>query len=98
MPQIPLLRKLPVRNVLLLDRMSAVPSTLRTAPVLCMERERLRIAFVAAVSELNRIQTEQVAALSNGELFPFEEGIATALQRRENAKYALIAHQEQHGC
>jgi hypothetical protein len=78
--------------------MSAIPSTLRAAPLLCVERERLRIAFVAAVSEFNRIQSAQVAALANGELFPFEDEIATALQQRDNAKYALIAHQEKHGC
>jgi len=78
--------------------MSAISSALRAAPILCMEKERLRLAFVSAVSEFHRIQTAQVAALASGELFPFEEELAKALQARENAKYALIAHQEQHCC
>ncbi len=44
------------------------------------------------------MQSAQVAAVLNGEDFPFEEQIAQAAARRENAKYAIIAHQEEHGC
>ena len=54
--------------------------------------------FVAAVTECHRIQSEQLAAIRRGEVFPFEDALAKVWDRRLNAKYALMAHQEQHGC
>jgi len=33
-----------------------------------------------------------------GEDFPFREEIAKAQQRKEEAKYAVIAHRQEHGC
>jgi len=67
-------------------------------PVVCFDKERLLREFAAAVSDYHRVQSAQVAAVKKGEDFPFELELAKAAQRRENAKYAIIAHQEQHGC
>jgi hypothetical protein len=66
--------------------------------VACIEKERLMRIFAHAVSEHHRMQSAQVAAVLHGEDFPFEEEIARAAARRENAKYAVIAHQQEHGC
>jgi hypothetical protein len=66
--------------------------------VLCIEKERLLKAFAQAVSEHHRMQSAQVAAVLRGQDFPFEEEIARAAARREEAKYNVIAHQTEHGC
>jgi hypothetical protein len=47
---------------------------------------------------MNRIHSAQVAAVLNGEGFLFQEEFAAALDRKEAAKYAVLAHQQQHGC
>jgi hypothetical protein len=73
--------------------MSAVRSV-----ILCLEKEKLLRAFALAVSELHRMQSAQVAAVIKGEYFPFEEQIAAAAEHREEAKYAIIAHRQTHGC
>jgi hypothetical protein len=44
------------------------------------------------------MQSAQVAAVLQGEDFPFEDEIARAAAKREQAKYAVIAHQAEHGC
>jgi len=67
-------------------------------PVICIERERLMLAFAQAVSELNRMQSAQTAAILRGDDFQFEEQIAEATLRRDNAKYAILKHREEHGC
>jgi hypothetical protein len=66
--------------------------------VACIEKLRLLREFSQAVSEHHRMQTAQVAAVLNGDDFLFEEEIAVAAARRENAKYAILAHQQEHGC
>jgi hypothetical protein len=71
------------------------PSPNRTR---CIEKERLMSEYAAAVSECNRMHSAQIAAVKRGEDFPFEEQIAKAAERRENAKYAILAHQQEHGC
>jgi phage-related protein len=73
--------------------MSAAPSTL-----VCFEKRKLIKAFEWAVSEYNRMNSAQVAALRNGEGLLFSEQIAAAGLRKDRAKYALIAHEEQHRC
>lgn len=56
-------------------------------------------AFLRAVSEYHRMQSAQMAALLKGhEDFPFEAQIAEAARARDNAKYAVLAHREEHGC
>ena len=73
--------------------MATLPKTIR-----CIEKERLMNEYLTAVSEYNRIQSAQVESVKRGGSFPFEEELAMASERRLNAKYAIIAHQEQHGC
>ena len=69
------------------------------SPVIaCIEKQRLLRDFARAISEQHRIQSAQVAAVLRGEDFPFEDELAAAAARRENAKYAILAHQENHGC
>ncbi len=64
----------------------------------CIEKERLLLEFSRAVSEYNRIQSAQVAAVRHDGTFPFREELEKAARRREEAKYAVLAHQEEHGC
>ena len=66
--------------------------------LLCFEKQKLIKEFEHAVSELHRMQTAQVAAVRNGEDFPFQEQIAEATERKDRARYAIIAHQQVHGC
>ena len=66
--------------------------------IVCIEKRRLLQEFAHAVSEFNRINSAQVAAVMRGEDFPFQMELADALDRKEQAKYAILAHQEQHGC
>jgi hypothetical protein len=73
--------------------MATLPKTIR-----CIEKERLMNEYLTAVSEYNRIQSAQVEAARREVSFPFEEELVIASERRLNAKYAIIAHQEQHGC
>ena len=56
------------------------------------------LVFAEAVSVHNRMSSAQLAAVLRGEDFPFEERLAESLQAKENAKYAILAHREQHGC
>ena len=44
------------------------------------------------------MQSAQVAAVLKGADFPFEAELAAAASRRENAKYAILVHQQEHGC
>jgi hypothetical protein len=56
------------------------------------------LAFVHAVSEYNRMNSAQALALMRGDGFPFTEQIAEAREQMEHLKYAVIAHEETHGC
>jgi hypothetical protein len=66
--------------------------------IACIEKQRLLQEFARAVSEYHRLQSAQVAAVINGEGFLFEEQLADAAIRRDEAKYAVLAHQQAHGC
>lgn len=55
-------------------------------------------AFASAVSEYNRLHSAQLAAVLKGEGFIFRKELAEAESRKENAKYAVLAHQQAHGC
>jgi hypothetical protein len=69
------------------------------APIVaCVKKRRLLQAFTEAVAECNRLQSAQVSLLLQGDGFNLESEIAKAAQRREFAKYAVIAHQQEHGC
>jgi hypothetical protein len=59
--------------------------------------QRLSDAYTWAVSEYLRLQTANVAAILNGDK-GFEEEVHKAAHRKDEAKYALIAHREAHHC
>ncbi len=67
-------------------------------PIACIEKRRLRNAFSHAVSDYNRMNSAQALAVMRGEGFRFTEQIAEALGRMEQAKYAVLAHEQEHGC
>ena len=67
-------------------------------PIACAEKQRLLQAFTDAVSDCHRMQSAQLEVLLREDRFDFEIEIAKAAQRRELAKYAVIAHQQEHGC
>ena len=65
----------------------------------CIEKEKLMAAFAKAVSDHHRMQSAQLAAVLRGDDgFPFEAEIAAAALARQQAKYAVLAHRETHGC
>jgi len=66
--------------------------------VLCLHKEKLIREFANAVSEYNRMHSAQLAAVLKGEDFLFADEIAQAEQRKDEAKYAILAHRQEHGC
>jgi len=74
------------------------PAANKPAPIHCIEQERLMHEYSSAVSECNRLQSASVLAVKRGDAVEFEELVAKANERRENAKYAILAHREEHGC
>ena len=69
------------------------------APIVtCTEQRKLLKAFAHAVKEYHRMQTAQVAAVLNGKDFPFEDWLEKAAKAKEQAKYAILRHLEEHGC
>jgi len=64
----------------------------------CITKYRLLQEFARAVSEVNRIHSAQLAALLNDDGFLFQEELHEALELKENVKYALLAHEQEHGC
>jgi hypothetical protein len=64
----------------------------------CAEKRRLIMRFTAAVEECNRLQTKQTSALLRGEGFLWETQIAQAMERRDRTKFAVMGHQQEHGC
>lgn len=63
-----------------------------------MEKTRLLDEFARAVSEYNRMNTAQVVAVMKGEGRGFQEQIADAARRKDEAKYAILEHEQKHGC
>ena len=68
------------------------------SPAVCLGKRKLIRAFERAVSEYNRMNTAQVAAVVNGVSFQFTEQIAKAGIRKDRAKYAVLKHEQGHGC
>jgi hypothetical protein len=63
-----------------------------------MKKQELLREFEGAVSELHRMKSAQVLAVWRGEDRLFHEQIAAAVDRKDQAKQAIIAHQQTHGC
>jgi hypothetical protein len=70
----------------------------RALPVACIEKKRLLNAFAHAVSEYNRMNSAQALAVMRGEGFQFTQEVAVAGRRMDNAKYAILKHEQEHGC
>jgi hypothetical protein len=70
------------------------------SPYSCEEVRRLLDAFGVAVQELMQLHEQQFLAVVDGdhEAGRFDLLIHDANQRKQNAKYALIAHVDTHGC
>ena len=66
----------------------------------CVEKVRLSMRFMDAVHEITRLQSEQIDALIAGErdFGRFDEEIGAAVERKDEAKYALLRHIEVHNC
>jgi hypothetical protein len=66
----------------------------------CEEKRRLQVEFLRAVHELNVLQTQQMRAVVEEDPdFPrFDVLIYMAQEKKDAAKYLLIAHIETHKC
>jgi hypothetical protein len=68
------------------------------APAHCAVKQKLLSEFTRAASECNRMQSAQIKSLVKGDGFMFELEMSNARDRRDEAKYAILAHQAEHGC
>jgi hypothetical protein len=66
----------------------------------CEEKYRLLDEFLEAVHELSALQSEQTRSVIRGEpdFLRFDLPLHFAQEKKERAKYAWIAHVEDHGC
>ena len=65
----------------------------------CSEKQQLLEQFLNAVKEIGRLQQQQMNAVLRGEAFERSEGdLHDASQRKDAAKYELLAHIESHHC
>jgi hypothetical protein len=66
--------------------------------VFCFEKIKLIQEYAHAVSEYNRMQSAQVAALRNGDGFEFTGADSGGRTAQGQAKDAILKHEEEHGC
>jgi hypothetical protein len=66
----------------------------------CKEKNRLLQELLSAIHELTEIQGQQTQAVINGDqdFARFDVLLHMAHERKEEAKYAWIAHVESHHC
>ena len=66
----------------------------------CQEKKRLQQEFLRAIHEFNELQSQQIQAVIDGDpdFNRFDILLHMALERKERAKYAWIAHVEAHHC
>lgn len=66
----------------------------------CREKNQLRRDFLAAIHELNILQSRHTRAVIDGdpEFSRFDPMLHDAQEKKERAKYAWIAHVEAHNC
>jgi hypothetical protein len=71
-----------------------------SGPYACEDARRLMEIFSQAVQELLELRKQQFVFVAKGNLGAarFEPLIDEANERKQNAKYALLAHISQHGC
>ena len=66
----------------------------------CEQKYRLLDQFLEAVHELGTLQAAQTRSVIRGEpdFLRFDLALYHALEKKDKAKYAWIAHVEEHGC
>jgi hypothetical protein len=66
----------------------------------CEQKHQLLARFLAAVKELSELHQQQIRAVIEGDpdFTRFETLLYRAGQRKDLAKYALMAHADAHGC
>ena len=69
-------------------------------PEMCAERRRLTDEFTAALKELVDLQNQQIQAVvrHDSDFARFDILVSIAMQKKREAKYALLKHLEQHRC
>jgi hypothetical protein len=67
-------------------------------PFFCAELHRLKNYYRWAVSEYLRLQSAQTAAVINSDPVNFQRELHEAQMRKDEAKYAVLTHVEEHGC
>ena len=78
--------------------MTSAPALGACRTIQCFEKhQHLMEQFAHVLSEYHRMQAAQLEAVVNGEDFPFEDWIAKAATRRDQAKYDLLAYRTAHG-
>jgi hypothetical protein len=72
----------------------------QTQGKVCSERVRCTQAFLQAIRELGTLQTEQARAVIEGDpdFSRFDLLIHMANEKKDDAKYALLMHIDQHHC
>jgi hypothetical protein len=68
--------------------------------LVCEEKRRLVDEFAAAYHELIEFQTQQVQAVieNDPDFSRFDDLIHMAKQKKDEAKYAVVAHISEHHC
>ena len=66
----------------------------------CEEKQRLIGEFVAASRELTELQAQQTRVVIEGDsdFARFDDLLHVAREKKDRAKYRLIAHVEEHKC
>ena len=66
----------------------------------CETKHRLLLDFVQAVKDIAELHEQQMRAVIDGEVdfTQLETLLHEAAQRKDLAKYALMAHADSHGC
>jgi hypothetical protein len=70
------------------------------SPGFCEEKHRLIRDFLQAIHELNGLQKQQTQAVIDGDpdFSRFDVLLHLAQEKKDNAKYAWMAHVEAHRC
>ena len=63
----------------------------------CAEKSLIE-AFTGVVSEYLRVQSVQLTVLIENQDFAFEAELDEARKRKDAARLAIAAHEQQHGC
>jgi hypothetical protein len=78
--------------------MTTAPAHRPCSSVACLEKHGQLLAdFEQLLAEYHRMQNAQLAAVLDGEDFPFEDWITKAAVRMIQAKYALRAYRQDYG-